>query len=151
MSGDEHKALLAQFQAELDEAKADVSAAMARRDSLQQIVAGLRKLADPGEPHGFGLTQTLPGLDTARSFGDKRLSAPGPRGREAVRILLREAYPKPLHVAEMAQLASDRGWMNDVESRRNALNAAAKRLVQDKEIERGSRRATFRWIQEADR
>jgi hypothetical protein len=150
VSEEDHKALLAKFEAELDEAKADVAAALARRDSLIQVVAGLRKLISPSSDLVIAATQRLPGLGELVN-GDKRLSAPGPRGREAVRILLQEAYPKPLHITEMAQLAADRGWMGDVESRRNALNAAAKRLVQDKEIERGSRRATFRWIQAGDR
>src|SRR5438045_2726237 len=98
MTDHDHAALLAKFEAELVDAKAAVSAAMQRRDSLQQVIAGLRALAGPARHASSGAAQRLPGIEVTPTDNGKRLAAPGPRGREAVRILLSEAYPKALHV-----------------------------------------------------
>jgi hypothetical protein len=134
----EQQQLLARFEAELEAATDAVQTAIRHRDGLQQVVRGLRAI-------------TVGGAEDAESAPPPVIeTAPrAPRGRDAVRILLAEVYPRPLHVDELTDTVRARGWMSEIENPRNALNAAAKRLVGDGVAEKGRKPATYRLRDEA--
>jgi hypothetical protein len=50
-----------------------------------------------------------------------------------------------LHIEEIVRAAQAHGWMQDVGDPRNALKAAANRLVDDGDVERGEKPSTYRY------
>jgi len=126
---------LRHYESELASAEALAATAINRVEALRKIVEGLRALQQP-TPRG-----------TARLFDPPRENVPpnvvgatptsgaAPRGREAVRRVLVETR-RAWKIPELADEIGRRGWMPDVQSRRDATAATVQRLVKDGEAER---------------
>lgn len=168
-------ATLQEFEKQLQEADVEAKRAIKKRDSLRQVVLGLRSYLDLDRPERlFGVNDAAikANLNRVReksesyviasSFGNDSVWLPAaaaagatgaagppgprtstPRGRDAVLIILSESGEE-MHIDAIAQDAVARGWMADVANPRNALSAAAKRLVTDGKIE-ATGRARYRY------
>jgi hypothetical protein len=139
---------LAYWERELKQAEAALTEAAKKRDSLRQVVLGLRHYVEAGgrtrEPSLF----ELPAVKSNGSGAASAAPIATPRGRQAVRLIVEEA-DRPLSIHEIVQGAKDRGWMVGVDSLRNALGAAANRLVRDGEIVR-TRPGVYAKLPDAD-
>jgi hypothetical protein len=131
---------LARYELQLADAEAAAKIAILKAESLRKIVEGLRSFIDAEmtAPTPAQLWRPTPSPFAARRAepAATTVSSPEtPRGREAVRLVLIEDRGT-MHLDEIEAAVTQRGWMEDVADRRNALGAAATRLVRDGEIER---------------
>jgi hypothetical protein len=131
---------LARFRGQLAEAEKEASRATQRVNHLRQVVDGLQGLLSSEEP-----SLTVPLFDSGRI----ELKADPPtvvvggdhpvlRGRAAVRKVLEDTR-RALTIPELVEEIERRGWMPDVERRRDATASSVQRLVQDGEAERVGR------------
>jgi len=159
--------LLRKFRRELEDAERVAKDAINQVDSLRRVVRGLEGVLGIEEPatarvwagsargaarsRSRVVRENLQQVQEAQqALMEDTVAAvavlngeDAPRGREAVRRILVEAR-RQMHIDEIVKEALRRGWMLDVSSPKNALTAAAKRLVDDGELERRGR-AVYRY------
>lgn len=130
---------LARFKGQLAEAEKEASRAAQRVNYLRQVVDGLQGLLTAETPvPAVQLFDTGLALKADPPIVTINRDHPVLRGRAAVRKVLEETR-RALTIPELVAEIEQRGWMPDVERRRDATASSVQRLVQDGEAERVGR------------
>jgi len=121
---------LQRAQDDLRDAKERIERENRRVRALNQIVKGLREL----EPFDTPQEEQLP---IGRVLTVEEVdSLPAPRGREAVRLVMRGSG-RDWRPAQVISEVRDRGWIEpDAKAPNAAIRIALRRLVEDQEVER---------------
>ncbi|HEU5214033.1 MAG TPA: hypothetical protein VFU30_00690 [Gaiellaceae bacterium] len=139
-NGTDIRSQLARFKAELSKAEEEASLASRRVNYLRQVVDGLNGLLRADAPASAIRLFDTPGIELKADPPIVTVGGDHPvlRGRAAVRAVLEETR-RALSIPELVAEIERRGWMPDVERRRDATASSVQRLVQDGEAERVGR------------